>query len=181
MRKTIIGFMSTVSALVLLFSYHTSTNSQAVAGSSTLTTAFAPPPTGAAAPTTSSGATSSSLPPNAAGAPLTSNAPAAPSTNSTNGAGTGSSGTYTGDAVNTRWGLVQVQIIVTNGTITAAQAVQYPTANGKDRQINAYAVPQLNQEVTAAQSGSIDAVSGATVTSDGYIQSLQSAIDQANL
>jgi uncharacterized protein with FMN-binding domain len=76
---------------------------------------------------------------------------------------------------------VQVQITVADGKITAAEAVQYPTNNGKDQQINAYAVPKLNQEVTAAQSASIDAVSGATVTSDGYIQSLQSAIDQANL
>jgi uncharacterized protein with FMN-binding domain len=83
--------------------------------------------------------------------------------------------------VSTRWGTVQVQITVADGTIIGAQAVQYPTANGKDQQINAYAVPTLNREVTAAQSGSIDAVSGATVTSDGYIQSLQSAIDQANL
>jgi uncharacterized protein with FMN-binding domain len=59
--------------------------------------------------------------------------------------------------------------------------VQYPQANGRDQQINAYALPILAQEVTQAQSANIDAVSGATVTSDGYIQSLQSAIDQAHL
>jgi uncharacterized protein with FMN-binding domain len=51
----------------------------------------------------------------------------------------------------------------------------------RDQEINAYAVPALDDEAVQAQSGSIDAVSGATVTSDGYIQSLQSAIDQAHL
>ena len=81
----------------------------------------------------------------------------------------------------THWGAVQVQITVSDGKITAAQAVEYPQANPRDRQINAYALPVLAQEVTQAQSANIDAVSGATVTSDGYIQSLQSAIDQAHL
>ena len=76
---------------------------------------------------------------------------------------------------------MQVQIVVKDGKIVSADAVQYPSENPKDQQINAYAVPQLNAEVVAAQSGSIDAVSGATVTSDGYITSLQSAIDQAHL
>ena len=94
---------------------------------------------------------------------------------------TGTSGTYTGQSVDTRWGPVQVQITVQNGKITAAQAVVYPQENPRDVQINAYAVPQLDAEVVQQQSGSIDAVSGATVTSDGYIRSLQSAIDQAHL
>ncbi len=56
-----------------------------------------------------------------------------------------------------------------------------PSGNFRDQEINSYAVPILNQEVVQAQSAQIDAVSGATVTSDGYIQSLQSAIDQAHL
>ena len=57
----------------------------------------------------------------------------------------------------------------------------YPTGNHRDQEINAYAVPALNQAAVKAQSSQIDALSGATVTSDGYIQSLQSAIDQAHL
>jgi uncharacterized protein with FMN-binding domain len=93
----------------------------------------------------------------------------------------GTSGTYTGQSVDTRWGPVQVRITVQNGKITAAQAVVYPQENPRDVQINAYAVPQLDAEVVQQQSAGIDAVSGATVTSDGYIQSLQSAIDQAHL
>ena len=74
---------------------------------------------------------------------------------------------------------MQVQITVKAGRITSADAVQYPTGNSRDQQINAYAVPQLNSEVTDAQSAQIDLVSGATVTSRGYVQSLQDAIDQA--
>ena len=68
-----------------------------------------------------------------------------------------------------------------NGKITAAQAVVFPQENPRDQEINSYAVPQLNSEAVQAQSGTIDAVSGATVTSGGYIQSLQSAVDQAHL
>ena len=104
------------------------------------------------------------------------------SSGSSNGsAGSATSGTYTGSSVMTRWGAVQVQITVANSKITAAKAVEYPKANPRDRQINAYALPVLAQEATQAQSANIDAVSGATVMSDGYIQSLQSAIDQAHL
>jgi uncharacterized protein with FMN-binding domain len=90
-------------------------------------------------------------------------------------------GTFTGDSVMTRWGAVQVEITVAGGRITAVQAVEYPQENPRDRQINAYALPVLAQEATQSQSADIDVVSGATVTSDGYIQSLQSAIDQAHL
>src|SRR3954471_1104714 len=92
-----------------------------------------------------------------------------------------SSGSFTGSSVDTRWGPVQVQITVEGGKITDVQAVVYPQENPRDQEINAYALPVLHDEVTAAQSAQIDAVSGATVTSDGYISSLQAAIDAANL
>ena len=59
--------------------------------------------------------------------------------------------------------------------------LQYPSGNPKDAEINDYALPILTQETTSSQSASIDMVSGATVTSTGYIESLQSAIDQAHL
>ena len=81
----------------------------------------------------------------------------------------------------TRWGPMQVEITVSGGKITAAQAVQYPNGNGRDVEINSYALPVLNQEVVDRQSAQIDTISGATVTSDGYLQSLQSALDQAHL
>lgn len=89
--------------------------------------------------------------------------------------------TYTGSSAQTRYGPVQVQITVKKGKLVSASAVVYPTNDPRDAQINAYAIPQLNSEATSASSASIDMVSGATYTSEGYIQSLQSALDQAGL
>ena len=87
----------------------------------------------------------------------------------------------TGDAIDTRYGAVQVQITVTNGKLTAVNAVQYPQQERKDQEINAYAIPVLAKEALAAGSAKIDIVSGATYTSDGYANSLQSALDKAGL
>jgi uncharacterized protein with FMN-binding domain len=110
--------------------------------------------------------------------------PAAIGSPSTSTAGTsGSSGTktVTGTAAETRYGPVQVQITVANGQLTAVTATEYPTSDRRDEEINSYAIPQLNQEATAAKNAQIDTVSGATYTSDGYITSLQSALDRAGL
>jgi uncharacterized protein with FMN-binding domain len=87
------------------------------------------------------------------------------------------SGQLTGNAVQTPFGTVQVQVTIQNGTITDVQA-QLPTGGGHTGQVSAYVGPQLRSEVLAAQSAKIDTVSGATYTSDGYIQSLQSALSQ---
>jgi uncharacterized protein with FMN-binding domain len=88
--------------------------------------------------------------------------------------------TVNGAPVDTRYGPVQVQIRVRAHRIVAAQAVVYPQDTSRDRSINDYAVPQLNQETLDAQSAQIDTVSGATYTSDGYRESLQSALDAAH-
>jgi uncharacterized protein with FMN-binding domain len=74
-----------------------------------------------------------------------------------------------------------VQITVAGGKVTAVDVVEYPNGNGRDQQINARALPVLVSETLKAQSAHIDMVSGATVTSDGYVESLQSALDQAGL
>jgi uncharacterized protein with FMN-binding domain len=112
----------------------------------------------------------------------------APSSSSSAGTGTGSGGssatgtkTVTGETAQTRWGPVQVKITVKNGRITDVTAVQSPSDNPRDQEINSYALPELRREVLSAQSASIDTVSGATYTSDGYRQSLQSALDSAGL
>lgn len=95
--------------------------------------------------------------------------------------GTGlADGTYTGASSQTRYGPLQVQITVSGGQITDAQAVDYPNSNGRDRQINGTAIPRLVSETIKAQSSKIQMVSGATYTSGGYLSSLQSAIDQAH-
>jgi uncharacterized protein with FMN-binding domain len=104
-------------------------------------------------------------------------ADAAGSTQPVAGPGT----TVTGPSASTRWGPVQVQLSVADGVITDVTVVDYPSGNGKDRQINARALPVLVQETLDAQSARIDMVSGATVTSEGYLESLQGALDEAGL
>ena len=142
MNRIVLWVLSTVSSLVLLLSYHTST-----AGPSPTVSAVV----GSAG--TSSGRGS--------------------------GASSGAQ-VVTGSVASTQWGPVQVQVALdSGGTITDVQVLQQPSGNSKDDEINSYALPQLVQETLDAQSAQIDMVSGATVTSTGYQQSLQSALDQA--
>ena len=150
MRRIAITFAATVSVVVLLFSYRTSTDETPVATGRPL----------------GGGGTQ----------PTRTTSPATPATPGSSGG----DGTFTGDAADTRYGPVQVRITVSGGKITDAQAVQYPQESGRDVRINSAAVPQLNQEALQAQSAQIDTVSGATYTSEGYQQSLQSAIDAAH-
>ncbi|OKI80964.1 FMN-binding protein [Streptomyces sp. CB02414] len=86
-------------------------------------------------------------------------------------------GTVTGDAASTQYGPVQVRLTVSGGKITGAEAVQAPKG-GQSDQVTADAVPQLNQAAITAGDADIDTVSGATYTSAGYKQSLQSALDK---
>ena len=88
--------------------------------------------------------------------------------------------TVTGATVQTQYGPVQVQITVVGGRIAKVTALEYPQDTPRDQQINAFAIPQLDQEAVAAGSARIDAVSGATYTSGGYVGSLQNALDQLN-
>ncbi len=172
MRRITLWALSTITALVLLFSYHTSTSSRASTGTPPLIAQANGP--AAATPTPSATATGGSTPAPSDSATPSSTPSATPSTSS-------KATTYDGDAVMTRFGAVQVQITVKSGQITASQVLQVPWNDRRDQEINSYAVPVLNGEVVQAQSSTIDMVSGATYTSDGYIQSLQSAIDAAHL
>jgi uncharacterized protein with FMN-binding domain len=154
MKRAVLAVVSTLTGLVLLLSFKTHP----------VTTSTALPVTSSLSSTSSaSGATSTPSPTSTASPTST------PVTTKT----------LTGDAVDTRWGPVQVQITVTGGKVTAAQAVVYPQGNPRDQEINAYAIPTLNSEAVAAGSASIDMVSGATFTSQGYLSSLQSALDKA--
>ncbi|MFD7227323.1 FMN-binding protein [Streptomyces sp. NPDC059881] len=89
--------------------------------------------------------------------------------------------TVLGNEAATQYGPVQVRLTVADGRITAADAVKAPASDANSRRIAADAVPQLNKAAVAAQSAQIDAVSGASYTSQGYITSLQSALDKAGL
>lgn len=167
MRKIVIAIGTTITGLVLLFSYRTSTN-QGAAGASGLAAGAVPLAPAGAGATTSSGAAGSTSGPGSTSAPGTSHA---------------ASGTRTidGGAAQTIYGPMQVQITVTNGKIASVNVLQEPNGSNHDLRINSYAVPILNQETVSAQSAHIDSVSGATYTSQGYISSLQSAIDAAHL
>ncbi len=85
-----------------------------------------------------------------------------------------------GEAFSNRFGPVQVQAtFAPDGSITSVDAVQTPYRDGQSVGINNYAVPRLNSEALTAQSANVNTISGATYTSNGYRQSLQSAIDIA--
>ena len=93
----------------------------------------------------------------------------------------GPSGTFIGSTVYTRFGPVQVEVIVASGKVADVKALQLPSDRQRSAQISQYASPALRQEAIAAQSAQIDNVSGATYTSAGYAQSLQSALAKAGL
>ena len=76
---------------------------------------------------------------------------------------------------------MQVAITTDGGAITEVSVLEYPSSDSRDVEINNYALPILIQETIDAQSANVDMVSGATFTSIGYQQSLQSALDQAGL
>lgn len=85
-----------------------------------------------------------------------------------------------GQSVMTEYGPVQVQVTLTGSKITDIATLQLPNDNQRDLDLASYAVPELRSQALAAQSAQIDTVSGATYTSEGYIQSLQSALDRAH-
>jgi uncharacterized protein with FMN-binding domain len=91
------------------------------------------------------------------------------------------SAAYTGVAEQTRYGIVQVKVTVQGKKITNVQFVQLTAFDGRSQQINAAAAPILLQETLQAQSAQINSVSGASYTSQGYEQSLQSALDRAGI
>ncbi|KQR76846.1 FMN-binding protein [Arthrobacter sp. Leaf337] len=99
----------------------------------------------------------------------------------TTGAAAKAGGTYTGSVVQTRFGAVQVQITVKAGAITDVEALQLTDDDRKSVQISNRAAPLLRSEVLAAQSADVQTIGGATVTSVAYLNSLQAAIDAANL
>lgn len=155
-NRIVFWFLSTVTVLVLLFGYHTSTSGPAASAPLSAIASVTP------------GATSDST---------------TEDSGSTSGSSSSSSSatTVTGDEAQTQWGPVQVQLSIADGKITDVEVPTYPNGNGRDAEINSYALPQLIKETITAQSADIDMVSGATVTSDGYLQSLQSALDKAGL
>ncbi len=150
MRRVILAITGTVAVLVLLLGFKSQ---------------YAPPVTKPASASPSGSSSTDSSGPSS-------------SSSSSSSSGTTGTKTVTGDAADTRYGPVQVKLTAVNGKITSVDAIVYPQGTSRDQEINSYAIPQLNQEALAAGSANIDIVSGATYTSDGYAQSLQSALDK---
>lgn len=115
----------------------------------------------------------------ASGASAKASKPAATSSGGTSNSATARM--ITGAVDNTSYGPMQVAITVAAGKITKISVVQQTNTGSESQQIDSGALPKLTSEALAAQSSKIDAVSGASYTSAGYIQSLQSAIDKAGL
>ena len=89
--------------------------------------------------------------------------------------------TIAGQSVQTGYGIVQVQIVLSGSRIRDVSFLQLTSGDPQSQDINSQAAPILLQQTLSAQSSSIDGVSGATYTSQGYVQSLQSALDQARI
>ena len=161
MRRITLAMVSTIAGLVLLFSYRTSTSGPA--GGSTAAPAGI---VGPLAPGAQESSGSSTAAPGPGGSPA--NAP-----------GTGTL-TVNGSPVDDGYGVVQVQVKISAGKIVDVTTLSLPQ-DGHSSRINSFAVPQLRQEVLRAQSANVDTVSGATLTSEAYAQSLQAALDAAHL
>lgn len=125
------------------------------------------PPTGGAPPATD---------PSAGDTPATQTPQTAPPTTRAPSSG---NRTVDGPVVDTRYGPVQVELVVAAGRITDVKTPEYPNEARRSQLINEQALPMLHDEVIQAQSANIDTISGATYTSDAYGQSLQAALDSA--
>jgi uncharacterized protein with FMN-binding domain len=88
-------------------------------------------------------------------------------------------GIYMGNVENAFWGNVQVQVTIQGGRIAGVQFLDYPHDRRTSQRINAYAMPYLTQEAVQVQNAKVDIVSGATLTSEAFAQSLQTALDNA--
>lgn len=167
-------FTSTQSSPIALPGVGATTATQGAAATNSIPTATTAASNGATAKSTTKSSTatksaaSNSSPSQATQTPATTPAPA-----------TVTNGTFTGDAVDARYGMVQVKITVANGQITDAQAVQAPS--GRNDRWTQMAVPILRQQTLQAQSANITGASGASFTSYGWYTSLVSALAKAGM
>ncbi|WAZ19106.1 FMN-binding protein [Streptomyces cinnabarinus] len=197
LRRMVLAGAATAGTIVLLLALKPNTDPALAQSPATPTSAAAlsPSPTASssatASPSRTAGKRRASASPSpgrstsrsASHAPAptrTSSAPSTPDAPKTTAAAP-SIRTVTGATAQTKYGPVQVRITLTDGRITGATAVQSPSSSPRSQEISSTAVPKLNQETLTAQSADIDTVSGATYTSAGYKQSLQSALDKAGV
>ena len=162
--RAAVTLAATAIGVVLLFSFRT----PPAAPIATLT----PSSISSSSPTPSPTATPSGAPPSGGASPTPTATPA-PAANGLK------SGSFTGQTYTNPYGNVQVQVVISGGRITSVKTIQYPNGHQQSVFINSQALPLLEQEVLKAQSAQINIIGGATFTSQGYAQSVQSALDAA--
>jgi uncharacterized protein with FMN-binding domain len=173
MRRAVLAFGSTVAGLILLLSFRSHTATPASAGVSAAGTS-SKSSAGAAGNGSSGGSGGGSM----AGSAAAPSASPSAGTGATGGTAAGGK-VVTGDVVNGPYGPSQVAITLSGDKITKVTVLQHTDDGENSQQIDGDALPKLTAETLAAQSAKIDAVSGASYTSAGYIKSLQSALDKA--
>lgn len=122
--------------------------------------------------------TSPNTTPSGSGTPPNTTA-SANSTTSLSSTGSYKDGSYTGSVADAYYGNVQVQAMVSGGKITDVRFLQYPNTHSTSVYINQQAMPYLQQEAIKTQKSNVNIISGATYTSQAFIQSLASALSQA--
>jgi uncharacterized protein with FMN-binding domain len=181
-RRTAVTIIATIVGLVLLLQFKTHPVGGSSGGLASLGTVpvTSPSPRTKASPqaTHQPGVSSSPSSPTRTPSRSSSSGPSAATKKPTQAAAP-KTVTATGQTIHTRYGPVQVRITETSGRLTNVVAIQLPGSDSHSTQIAAYAAPLLRSEALKAGSAHIDVVSGATYTSDGYAQSLQSALDNA--
>jgi uncharacterized protein with FMN-binding domain len=108
------------------------------------------------------------------------NPPTAPTASAAPQATGYKNGTFTGPVANAYYGNVQVQVVIQNGKITDVKFLDYPHDRRTSAEINAQAMPWLTQEAIQAQNANINIISGATLTSQAFANSLQAALTTAS-
>lgn len=127
----------------------------------------------------SAGSSSSSASSSSGSAPPANSSPAASSSSTSSSSNTYSDGTFTGTAEDAYYGNVQVAVVISNGKIQNVKILQYPNSHSASVYINQQALPYLQQETVQSQNANIQIISGATFTSQAFIQSLQTALNKA--
>ena len=169
MPKVITALIATAAGLAALLSFRSHSGNIGLGSTGSALTGAAGPQ--ASAPSTTNPGNATSAPPQSKN---TTGPAAAPASKAKDG-------TYTGNSEDTQYGPVQVRATVTGGKLTEVTVLQVPDNGRYEDQIVTVALPILRSEALSKQSANIDIVSGATFTSQGYSQSLQSALDQAGL
>jgi uncharacterized protein with FMN-binding domain len=173
MRRLLLALAGTAAGLAAVLSFKTQ-------GSAATGGAMAAPETGTQGSPSAAASTGTSTSPKSTGG--TGAAQQGGAGGAQQGGGTAAAAgakVFTGAVDNTSYGPMQVQVTMEGRKITGVKVLQETNTGSLSQQIDANAVPQLTKETLAAQSARIDAVSGASYTSAGYIKSLQSALDQA--